>query len=219
MEGSDMSLVIDFRDSLHRHVERELPWYVTGRLDDELRRRRIEQHLAACGACREQEARARSLQAQMARPLPFAAGVPDFEKLARRIEAAGEATRVPTAPRRRTNALLWSLGLSEVALLLLVLVPSLRIGPLPTAEYRTLGAATSNAASGPRALMMFRPETTLADARRLLQANGASILDGPNPAGAYLVALPAAAPDRAIAALRRAPAVLLAERVDREAAR
>jgi len=212
-----MSLVIDFRDSLHRHVERELPWYVTGRLDDEPRRRRIEQHLAACGACREQEAGARRLQAQVARPLPFAAGVPDFEKLACRIEAAEEARRVPSAPRTHTTALLWILGLSEVALLLLVLMPSLRIGSPPTAEYRTLGATTSNAAHGPRALMMFRPETTLADARRLLQANGASILDGPNSAGAYLVALPAAAPDRAVAALRRAPGVLLAERVDREA--
>ena len=67
--------------------------------------------------------------------------------------------------------------------------------------------------------MMFRPETTLADARRLLQANGASILDGPNAAGAYLVALPVARPAQAIEALRRAPGVLLVERVDREAAK
>jgi len=214
-----MSLVIDFRDSLHRHVERELPWYVNGRLD-ELHRRRIEQHLQVCSQCRREEAQARSMQMQVAQPLPFAEATPDFARLARRLSEADKAP-APRAPRAKPRrALWWSLGLAQAAVLfVLVALPVLRTPP--AAEYRTLGSATAPAvaADTPRALMMFRPETTLADARRLLQANGASILDGPNAAGAYLVALPVARPAQAIEALRRAPGVLLVERVDREAAK
>ncbi len=215
-----MSLVIDFRDSMHRHVERELPWYVNGSLDD-MRRRRVEQHLAACAHCRGEEAEARRLQAQFERAPAVPASAPDFARLARRIQAEGEAAPRPvdaSARARRTPWLL--LGLAQAALLLLVLVPALRAWRAPApAEYRTLGtAATPAANAGPRALMMFRPETTLADARRLLQDNGASILEGPNAAGAYLVALPARRPEQAIAAMRGAPGVLLAERVDREPA-
>jgi len=211
-----MSLVIDFRDSLHRHVERELPWYVNGRLD-ETHRRRIGQHLSGCGQCRREEAQVRKLQAQLAQPLAVPAPAPDFARLARRIAAADAAPK-PVAGRADPRRWLLPLGLAQAAVLLLVLVPALRAPQAPApAQFRTLGAAAAPAA-GPRALMVFRPETTLADARRLLQANGASILEGPNAAGAYLVALPSRRPEQAVAALRRAPGVLLAERVDREPA-
>jgi anti-sigma factor RsiW len=213
-----VSRVIDFEDSCHRHVERELPWYVNRRLD-ETARARVERHLSGCSRCRREEAELRSCRESIAAPLPFDPPTPKFAALAQRI-AEEERARPGPAPRvaagRGLRASLWLLATAQAALLAIVLWPMLRAPP--PAPYRTLGAEPAPAGAGSSALMMFRPEVTLADARRLLQAQGVRIVEGPNAAGAYLVALPADRPERAIFELRKARMVLLVERVDGEAA-
>jgi hypothetical protein len=63
-------------------------------------------------------------------------------------------------------------------------------------------------------MVMVDPAMREAQWRGLLQASGARIVDGPNAAGAYVLAVPPARTARACDALRAAPGVLLVERVD-----
>lgn len=74
--------------------------------------------------------------------------------------------------------------------------------------YHVLGAG---AASG-NLVVMFKPETAERDLRRILQANGAHVVDGPTVTDAYLLSVPD--PRTARARLRAEPAVVLAETLD-----
>jgi hypothetical protein len=63
-------------------------------------------------------------------------------------------------------------------------------------------------------MVMVDPQMREAQWRGLLQASGARIVDGPNSAGAYVLAVPPTRTARACDALRAAPGVLLVERID-----
>jgi hypothetical protein len=63
-------------------------------------------------------------------------------------------------------------------------------------------------------MVMVDPAMREAQWRGLLQASGARIVDGPNAAGAYVLAVPPQRTAHACDALRAAPGVLLVERID-----
>ncbi len=61
-------------------------------------------------------------------------------------------------------------------------------------------------------MVVFKPETAERELRRILQANGAHVVDGPTVTDAYLLSVPD--PQQARARLRGEAAVALAETLD-----
>ena len=60
-------------------------------------------------------------------------------------------------------------------------------------------------------MVVFRPDTPEREMRRILQASGARVVDGPTATDAYLLAVPAAQAAPALARLRAERAVTLAQ--------
>lgn len=76
-----------------------------------------------------------------------------------------------------------------------------------TGDYRALGSAPPEG----DLVLVFRPDTSEREMRRILQANGARVVDGPGVTGAWVLALPAEQPAGALARLRSEPAVVLVQ--------
>lgn len=85
----------------------------------------------------------------------------------------------------------------------------------PPAAYRVLGNGVNNTGN---LVVIFNPDTTERDLRRILQAQGARVVDGPTVTDAYLLNVPAEHRDSTLQALRGDPAVKLAEALDDGAA-
>lgn len=83
----------------------------------------------------------------------------------------------------------------------------------PPAAYRVLGNSVGAGAVG-NLVVMFQPTTTERELRRILQAQGARVVDGPTVTDAYLISVPDENRERALQALRADPAVKLAEALD-----
>jgi hypothetical protein len=92
-----------------------------------------------------------------------------------------------------------------------------RDGP---AVYHALGATAPPVDAQSRQLVVvFEPAMSQERMRALLRANQARIIDGPNDAGAYVLAIPVARVATARAALRATPGVVLVEPLDAAAGR
>jgi len=131
---------------------------------------------------------------------------------------AAPASVAATAPRMqpwwRTPAanqpswLRWAAAAQFVAI---VGLGALLLRPAEEPAYRVLGSGT--AASG-NVVVMFQPNTSERELRRILQAQNARVVDGPTVTDAYLLSVPAASRDQALQALRAEAAVKLAEPMD-----
>ena len=84
--------------------------------------------------------------------------------------------------------------------------------PARQGAYRTLGDAP--AARSGNVLAMFRPDASVAAMRHSLDASGARFVDGPTPAGAYVLDVPGGENGGELAALRRDPNVTMAEPIE-----
>jgi len=179
----------------HEAVQRLLPWMLSGTLDsDELEF--IQPHLDACDQCQQDL---------------------DWQ---RKVAEAGPASDPALDPERAFAALLPRLGPQQAAVGVLqrwraafaANSPWLRwtavaqlatIGVLaallarPAPDYRALGAAPAPAGD---AVIVFKPDTSEREMRRILQASGARVVDGPTVTDAYILALP---PGQAAGALQR----------------
>lgn len=82
----------------------------------------------------------------------------------------------------------------------------------PAPAYRVLGNSVGNPVGN--LVVMFQPTTTERELRRILQAQGARVVDGPTVTDAYLLSVPDENRERALQALRADPAVKLAEALD-----
>jgi len=194
----------------HYDIEVLLPWYVTGQLDA-AEIATVDRHLAGCLSCRRQLAEERELRDAVA-ALPFAIQPVEPNRPLPRPAARRAWTRLgQTTSRPRTAA--WFLSGQAVMLLGLfaVLQPSMQSAP----EYRTLGAAP-RAGIG-NAVIVFQPTATEADLRHALKLVGATIVDGPNAAGAYTIRLGSGERAAQLKSLRSQKSVVLAEAIDGEA--
>ena len=167
-----------------------------------------------------------------ARILPALGPVDDFEDKPLRNEAAPAGTATFAAPAAPAPGLplqvvprrWWAMGAANqptwlrwaVAaqwVLIIGLVALLARPDETPPAYRVLGNSVGASPVG-NLVVMFHPTTTERELRRILQAQGARVVDGPTVTDAYLISVPEENRDRALQALRADPAVKLAEALD-----
>lgn len=198
----------------HRETEELLPWYVTGQLDEH-DREAVECHLAACAQCEKQLRLERRLAEQ------FRATTPDVELGWQRLRARLE----PPPARRNRKASLGSRAWRSATrpmvafaiaaqLAVIVLAGGVASYIYQPPAYHVLGAepvpATANI------VVVFKPDTREEQLRRLLSANGASLVGGPTDADAYLLHVSDQERRDAVTRLRARPEIVMAEPIDGE---
>ena len=211
--------VLPFAGSQHRQVERSLPWLVNGTLDDD-ERKMVERHVEACVDCQQQLAQWRAMQEACAAPTAHALDpMPSFTRLRSRLQAPHARPSVSRWRAMRdawTTAPPWLRGAVAAPCALLLALAGAWFEREQPAPYRTLGdmPAAEPAAADARLVVVFEPGASQARTQQLLRASQARIVDGPNEAGAYVLAVPATRVASVRDALRGAPGVTLVESLD-----
>jgi anti-sigma factor RsiW len=191
-----MSVVIPMEHDEHAAVQALLPWFARGQLDA-AGAAQVQRHLSSCPLCRNELAAERPLQT-----LLRAAGDTDVGN----VETGLAKLHARMQPAARPSALRWmpwALGAQGCAVALLL---GLWLQARQEVPYEALSAAGSTPVVAD-ALVMFKPGTSELAVRKLLLAQGASIVAGPTETGAWLLRVE----PRGLAALRAAPIVQLAE--------
>lgn len=222
----------------HEEVWDLLPWYVNGTLD-EGETLTVEEHLEACGICREEVRYWRGFAQALQDEGDLAVSADaDLARLRGRLAGAGaSAGRQPPgrttggrawrdAVRRTPSPVRWALAAQLAAVLLLGgLLASSWTGPGAAAPsettapaagpFRTLSDAPAAPAAGDATLLrvVFADQAREREIRGALIAVGGRIVDGPSPTGVYTVAVDASGdPEAALGSLRSFSQVLFAER-------
>lgn len=208
--------ILQFEGHCHDEAMRLLPWLVTERLE-EAERAWLEPHVAGCADCRREIDALRVVQAACQDEPRYGSSPGDedtavdhgWHRLRTRLQpqvsaldAARRQRRPP--PLRRPRWQRWALAAQAAVIAVLAVV--LWREPAP-AQYRTLGAAP--VASTGNLVIVFDPRLDESHLRSLLLASQARIVDGPNDAGAYVLAVPDARLATVQDALRAAPGVTL----------
>ena len=215
--------IVDLLSTRHLAAEALIPWLLNDTLLPE-ERRELETHLQRCASCRDELARQRQVMALYA-----ASPVPEVETNSDAAFAGVMARLTADAPRavapRSVNwwsvvarswrvafalqmgvivalggALGWTLSQTQFA------APTVEDSP---AAFKGL-AAPSSTASGD-AIVVFHPNASEAELRRILQKAGARIVDGPTARNAYVLRFAGREADAGIATLRADGAVLRVE--------
>ena len=201
----------------HRAARESLPWLLNGSLDD-AEQDAVQAHLRVCADCRQELDMLRVLRAA-AHDGAGPACDPEraLARLLPRLDAAPPAASQPGAPgllqrwrgRLAANERSWLRGavLAQGLLLAALLVALARPGGHDEGAYRTLGA---NARAEARLVVVFRPDTSERELRRIVRAGGMRIVDGPTVTDAYLLD-GGGDLGPALSRLRAEPAVTLAE--------
>jgi anti-sigma factor RsiW len=198
----------------HEQAEELLPWYATGQLDA-ADRSLVEAHLAACARCQRQLAGERRMVDR------FQSFSPEVDsgwvRMRRRIEAS-DTNRPGWVVRTAAEA--WqilkrpavaALATAEVGILAIAAAIAPSLGTAPA--YVALGDRAQPSQSA-NVIILFRPEATEADMRSALRQSGASLVGGPTDADAWLLSVPSAQRPAALAKLRAAREVVMAEPID-----
>jgi len=187
-----------------------LPWYVTGQLaPDEAER--VGAHVAGCAECQAEVAFQQRLEAEVARlPLDVERGWADMRG---RIEANDDAP-LPAAQRTgRTTAWIgWGVAATFAIVAGASWLPQIAAPRAAAPEYAALGQAAADQSGN--VVVVFHPDTTERQLRAVLKAGEARIVDGPTAAGGYVLHVPAARKDAALATLRAQDRVVLAEPIE-----
>ena len=196
MTGPDLS-----QYTPHDEAEELLPWYANGQLD-ESDRAKVDAHLSSCAYCRKQLALERRLIDD------FHSVTPEVEsgwaRLRNRIDRPAAAATIMRPARPGPLAEAWAfltrpaIAALAAAQLAFVVIAGATLISLGQPAYHTLGSPPAPAAGN--VIVMFRADATELDIRNVLRSSGASLVDGPTPANAYLLHV---APKRRELALRR----------------
>lgn len=205
-------------DTPHDQAEALLPWYATGKLDDD-DRALVEQHLHSCASCQRQLFAERRL-------------IDEYRDLSPHVDSGwarllGRIERPAPAPRPRfieAAAEIWQaltrppvIGFVAAQAVFLLLGASLFLSLSRPAQptYHALGA--SQAPASANLLVMFRPDATDKEIAGILRSSHASVVGGPTPTDAWLLHVPASQRPKAVAALQSDPHVQLAQPIDEAA--
>jgi hypothetical protein len=204
----------------HEAVALLLPWHANGTLAPD-EQALVERHLSSCAQCRRDaidqqqilsampaptsdvDAGWAKMQAQMQREAPVPAkafGQPQSRRLHRPWAAAKTSWRMPAA----------AFGGAAAALVTVLIVPSMLMpaGRTP-ANYEVLSSATSQPAA-PAIFITVKPDLSEAEFRAALNAAAVEVRRGPTETGAWVLAPIDGDIPRALAALKKHPAVTLA---------
>jgi Putative zinc-finger len=210
--------ILPFEGRRHAEAQRLLPWLLTGRLDDD-ERAWLDPHLVGCADCRGELEQLRALQEACTATGDAATGTDaanafavssDADRGWRRLRPLLQPSRTMREQAwrrpagRRPRWLGWAIAAQAATLAALAIA---LWQPLQPARYRTLGAVPP-APSG-NLVIAFDPHLDESHLRHLLLASQARIVDGPNEAGAYVLAVPPARLPMVRDALRAAPGVTL----------
>jgi len=202
-----MAHIIRLDAERHRELRDLLPWYATGQLDA-AERQRVESHLATCAECQAEVRFERRLDDEITR-MPIDVDQ-SWSRMRKRLDRDRPLGRLRQFAGAVTAPAPW-LGWAAASFLLLatgvLLLPSMQ-----PAAYHTLSAAPSAGAGN--VVVIFRPDTRERDMREALVANDARLVDGPTTTDAYVLRVPAAKRDAALAALRKRTDVVLAAPLD-----
>jgi anti-sigma factor RsiW len=221
----------------HEEVYALFPWYLNGTLA-ETDRRKVDEHVAVCAACREQLAREWEIYRAMSSAESSLEFIPaSFSRLQARLDALAAESVELTEPSVRQSAggnrisgrrgrTLWprsaAASIAVLALGALGLVSADRwvhIDALPSA-YRTV---TTSAPHAPDEVIraVFSPAITLVELQAILDEAQLRIVSGPTEAGVYSLAANSDRPVKdSLSLLRRHTSVRFAEttRIDPRAA-
>lgn len=224
--------IVEIEASTHQKVQKLLPWLLTETLQGaELAM--VRQHVRDCQECRDELEWQRDVQA--ARPALRAAPNVDraFAAMAAQLDrepaprparraqdrdggAGGWLARLLAAWRDAGSGPRWAMAV-QCAVIAGLALALFRPQPAEYMQYRALSSAPPAAAAGGapagRLMVVFKPHTTEAELRRILQACGAHIVDGPTVTDAYVLQVDGGA-TAALAFLKRESAVTLVSSLD-----
>lgn len=205
----------------HQNVQELLPWFVMGTLDDD-DRQLVERHLESCAGCRHEiEWHGQMRDANLAQPLPRDADRA-FAALRARLPGAlqtqSRASRFAAVVewwRGQQSGVRWALALQPVAIaalaFALLLGTQRTVNPAPQIYHALSRPADATAG---RLVVVFSPQATQAEMRRVLLASGTRIVDGPTAADAYVLAVAPERVEQALKQMRQEPSVLLIQSLE-----
>jgi len=212
--------IVELNGSAHQRVQEALPWFVLDRLGSE-ERAMVLQHMQGCTLCQEDAAFQRKLLAlQLSVSLPNEAGLDvdlAFAKLKSKLTAPVRPAHSLSYRYRIVAAIekLWGKGSRPWMPWALgaqfVLISGLCAMLLQPATYHGLGMYSKVDGN---MVVMFKPQTTEQELRRILHASGARVVDGPTVTDAYLLNVRPGQEARALGMLRAEPAVSLVESLE-----
>jgi hypothetical protein len=212
--------VLQFDPAAHKVADVLLPWFVNGTLEGE-ELAFVQEHVGQCERCRREVEWLREFHAACA----AAAAVPTSSSAVRHLRRSLEEPRRGRGVAARLHAHWrrvrpWSRAVMAAQLAaILALGTFVLIGEDRPAVYRTLGADNAGARVTGTLVVVFDPAATELDLRRMLNAVGARIVDGPTQANAYVLEVPADRREQAVRALKADRLVGLVESLDPGAAR
>ena len=208
--------LVNIGTSAHQRVQDLLPWYVMESLDAQ-DRALAEAHLATCLICQRDVEWHRQLRAAHDDAVPPF----DVERALASVKArVGEAGSLAQRSRHsrvpRAALIGWAIAAQVVIVAGFYAVTKM---PAPTpSTFHALGhSATADASA--RLLVVFAPDVTEKEMRRILHDSGARIVDGPTSTDAYVLHVPPQHSEAALRALRGERAVARVESLDSEAPR
>jgi len=208
--------ILKFDDSAHREVDEMLPWFVNGTLEGgELAA--VEQHVRDCARCQREVDLLQQLQTICAIDEPAPDATPSYRQLReriagrRRLGALRDRARELLRPWQRAPAWAkWAIAAQFAGIAMLVVKVAMPISE-SAGLYQTLGAPAAHAARDGAVAVIFVPDATESELRRIVQAAGARVVDGPTESNAYVLEVPPGHRDTVLAVLRAEPAVKLAQ--------
>jgi hypothetical protein len=209
-------------DPSHAHLQDLLPWFVMGTLDED-ERVLVERHVSSCASCSREIVWHEQLRdASLAQPLERDAGRA-FAALRERLPGRGAEPARWFANLRewwqlQQSWLRWTLALQPLAIVALagaLLFVSARAIPERAGAFHALARSAEPSA---RLVVVFSPQATQAEMRRVLLASGARIVDGPTAADAYVLAVASDRAEQAERQLRTEHSVLLIQSLEAERA-
>ena len=203
----------------HARAQSLLPWFATGGLD-QAEAAEVAAHLAACPDCQSALEAERRLGGHVA-SLSFdvEAGWARLQaRIGRETALKGPLARLSSffrsSPAGRRGWLGWAMAAQAAAFCGLGATVLSRLPPAPApAAYHVLGAPPETRAGD--ILVMFKPQTRAAELAELIEAAHARIVDGPTDAGGFVLSAPKADLAMTVKRLKAAPAVELAEPIER----
>lgn len=204
--------IVDLLSAPHLATEALLPWLLNGSLEG-AERAGVEAHLQSCPQCRAELDRQREMMSLYAAS-PVAVAT-EAESLARMWARLNEGPMHGPVDSLRSALRWWQLGAALQLGVILALGATLWLQLAPPASgdappaYRGLSDGSQRAAGD--ALVVFDADASVAEIRSALQRAGASIVDGPTAAGAYIVRFGGGPASIVLDALRRERVVLRAD--------